>query len=258
MPVEHVDDGEGGSRPCPAATQRLVGVPQAVTTHRLWSALGMIARALRWGYAGGLIAHKYAPLTHPRPLSMVECAVRVALLGAAGAWLASPRHCRPWRAALLAVLLLFAEEVSQRIVGLRQRVAHARYMPPHLRASPDEPAIVARCGGGSDARARLARWATLAALHAGPMLWLSLCFQIGELASKLSAPLTEPRRLWLLGRGLDFSFGTDEMPPPKLLRAVAFSQRVRDGLTAAVAIALELLLSGAVSVGARGGVVYDG
>ena len=50
------DAAPGGS--APAATQRLVGVPLAVTTHRLWGARAMLSRGLRWGYAGGLIAAK--------------------------------------------------------------------------------------------------------------------------------------------------------------------------------------------------------
>ena len=255
IPIEHIDDGEGGSWPRPAATQRLVGVPEAVTTHVLWSARGMLTRALRWGYAGGLIAHKHAPLTHPRPLSTVECCVRAALLSAAVAAAVASRQCRPWRAALLAVPLLLAEEALGRAAKLTTRVVHARHEPPHMRLSPDEPAIVARCGGGAERVA--ARWATLAALHVGPMMWLSLCFQIGELASKVSAPLTQPRRLWLIGRGLDVSFGVDERPPPSLMRQAARSARIRDVGTAAVAACLELLLCGALVVSARDGVVFD-
>ena len=53
----------------PAATQRLVGVPLAVTTHRLWGARAMLARGLRWGYAGGLLAAKFPALARRRPLN---------------------------------------------------------------------------------------------------------------------------------------------------------------------------------------------
>lgn len=261
MPVEHVDDGDGGRYPRPAATQRLVGVPAAVTTHTLWSARGMVMRALRWGYAGGLIAHKHAPLTHSRPFSTVECAVRAGLLSAAGAAVASPL-CRPWRAALLVVSLLLADQSFNQVMRMRRRVATARHLPEHMRVSPDEPAIVARCGGGGcgggSAGALLVRWATLAALFAGPMLWLSLGFQLGELASKLSAPLTEPRRLWLIGRSLDVSFGADEMPPRSLMRRISCSLCFRDAVHVAVAVCLELVLCGALSVSVSGGVVYGG
>ena len=65
----------------------------------------------------------------------------------------------------------------------------------------------------------------------------------------MPAPLTQPRRLWLIGRGLDVSFGTDERPPPSLMRQAASSARIRDVGTAAVAVCLELLLCGALVVG---------
>lgn len=100
----------------------------------------------------------------------------------------------------------------------------------------DEPALRARCGAS-----RTARMLALACVLAGPGLLLRLCFQLGELGAKLS--LREPRRLLLLCRAWDFSFGQDEPPPPELRRKVAAAQSRTLIACVACAACAELLLS---------------
>ena len=209
------DCGDNPNWSAPAATQRLVAVPLAVTTHRLWDARAMLARGLRWGYAGGLIAAKFPALARRRPLNGAESLVLAPPAAALLALLAAPllrRPCRPWRAALLCAAAWFADAIFLRATGLPRRIALAGYVQPHARVTLDEPALEARCGSS-----RCARWAGLAALHTGPLLWLSLCFEFGELWAKL-APCSAPSRLLLLGHVWDFSFGSDEPPPPKLIK----------------------------------------
>jgi hypothetical protein len=199
----------------PAATQRLVAVPLAVTTHRLWDARAMLARGLRWGYAGGLIAAKFPALARRRPLNGAESLVLAPPAAALLALLAAPllrRPCRPWRAALLCAAAWFADAVFLRAIRLPRLIALAGYDLPHARVTLDEPALEACCG-----RSRCARWAGLAALHTGPLLWLSLCFEFGELWAKL-APCSAPSRLLLLGHMWDYSFGLEEPQPPKMIK----------------------------------------
>ena len=136
-------------------------------------------------------------------------------------------------------MVLLHTEAALRVLALPSRLRMAAYLPPHMRLSLDEPALLHSCLGGSS----LGRALGLAMLHAGPVLWLSLCFQLGELYGKLECPW-EWRRLRLLGRMFDFSFGADEPPPAKLTRAHARQQWVVCGLAIGAAWLVEWLLVG--------------
>ena len=140
------------------------------------------------------------------------------------------------RAALVAAAVVLVDDVWRRAHSVIQRVALPRYVPEPTRLSLDEPTIVLVCGGS-----RAARWLGLLCVHVGPVLWLSLCFQLGELRAKLS--LRQPRRLLLLGCMWDFSFGTETPPPTKMAANVARCTRVVVAAAAAAGAGLEMLLS---------------
>ena len=240
--------------PCmrPVARGVLIGVPGAVTYHRLWSPLGMLSRGLRWGYAGSQLARTYPELTRRRPMSTAEACVVAAPLAAAltaaltvaltlddphaldgaasGGGLAG--CClRPWRAALWAVALLLVDTSFGWAFALPSRLRYACHMPPHSRVTLDEPALFHACGPS-----RAARAAGLALLHAGPSFLLSLCFQLGELGGKLGRPWVGRRGgLRLLGCMWDFSFGSEPPPPPELMRKVAIEATRRAFLSAPLA-----------------------
>jgi len=246
LPLEMVPrsngfDSDNANWSAPAATQRLVAVPLAVTTHRLWSARAMLARGLRWGYAGGLIAAKFPALARRRPLNSVESLVLTPTAAALLVLLAAPllrRPCRPGRAALLCAAVRLADAAYLRAAALPHRIALAGYEPAHARVTLDEPALEACCG-----RWRCARWAGLVALHMGPLFWLSLCFELGELWAKLTL-CTAPSRLLLLEHMWDFSFGSEEPPPPKMVKQLRGAQNARLAVVVLFAVGAEFLLSG--------------
>ena len=84
----------------------------------------------------------------------------------------------------------------------------------------------------------VARAVGLALLHAGPACLLGLCFQLGELCGKLDRPWRW-EKLRLLGHMWDFSFGSDEPAPPKLMHAVARGQWLRVLAASLAACAIE-------------------
>ena len=210
----------------PNAARVLVGVPAARTQHRLWSARGILARGLRWGYAGALIAAKHPQLARRRAPTVVE-----ALLASALAAAALARGGHPAAAAAAAALILVVCHVGLRLAALPMKMRLAAYAPPNLRVSLDEPALAANFG-----RSETARWLGLCALHAaGPSFWLGLSFEVGMLAAVLERPCARAAQL---GRWWDFSFGADPQLPPSEVRRNTF-------VTAAVA-----------AVSAAGGVAW--
>ena len=64
----------------------------------------MLARGLRWGYAGSLIAAKHPQLTRARPLSLAECMLLASPLSACACVVSGLGV--PWRASLVAGRLI--------------------------------------------------------------------------------------------------------------------------------------------------------
>ena len=93
---------------------------------------------------------------------------------------------RAARTAALAVALLLLGGSTDRVTSLPMALRMAGSMPPHSRFTLDESALYHACG---DSRAL--RALGLAALHAGPMYILTLCFQIGAVLATI-APRDHP------------------------------------------------------------------
>ena len=114
-----------------------------------------------------------------------------------------------------------------------------------MRTSLDEPALVRRFG-----TSKWLRFIGLSLLHAGPICWLSLCFQLGELYGKLERPI-QGNKLRLLGRMWDVSFGEEPPPPPLLVRRAAREKWALVVLVPCTAVLLEWWLVTEAGASAR-------
>ena len=242
LPMEVLNAETGWARP--KVKQRLVAVPLAITTHKLWSVYGMLARGVRWGYAGGQISYKFPQLMRRRPMpnAAESCVIAAFLSLFIGGCV--PRFV-VWRLFLLSVLGQLFVESFRRVLDLPSRVRLSGYMPPNLRATLDEPAFEEIFGVDAS---RTVRWLCLIAIHGGPMMWLSVAFSIGEMKARLEWPWT-PSKLSHLFTMWDFSFGEEEVPPNELVRKMAWTAWSWRLTGLVLALLAEAWLSGLLRIG---------